>query len=214
MSIPAWINGMMRYAGVAAIGVVLVAGCASPKAQTPTEYQTMGSDPRRNADLARQENDRGVAMLEERKFSEAESAFKKALTADITFGPAHNNLGKCYYHQNKLYLAAWEFEYAIKLMPNQPEIKSNLGLVFESVGKLDQAAEQYSLALKEEPDNVQFVGNLARTKVRQGQKTQEVRDLLDKLVLQDTRQDWVEWAKERLALMGQVQENPATIESN
>ena len=43
----------------------------------------------------------------------AEKLLKQALTADIGYGPAHNNLGKVYYHRQNFYLAAWEFEYAI-----------------------------------------------------------------------------------------------------
>jgi hypothetical protein len=35
-------------------------------------------------------------------------------------GPAHNNLGIVYYRQKKYYLAAWEFQYAAKLMAYSP----------------------------------------------------------------------------------------------
>jgi hypothetical protein len=31
-------------------------------------------------------------------------------------GPAHNNLGIVYYRRKKYYLAAWEFQYAARLM--------------------------------------------------------------------------------------------------
>ena len=115
-------------------------------------------------------------------------------------GPAHNNLGKVYFRQGKMYLAAWEFQYAMKLMPNQPEPPNNLGLVFEAAGKLDDAAESYGKAVAREPDNIDALGNLARAP-RRGDKDAEVRDLLNELVLKDTRPEWVAWARDRLATL-------------
>jgi Flp pilus assembly protein TadD len=117
------------------------------------------------------------------------------------YGPAHNNLGKAYFHQDKLYLAAWEFQYAMKLMPNTPEPRNNLGLVFESAGKLDDAVASYDEAMRLEPDNVQFIGNLARARVRRGDRDDDLRELLDKLVMRETRPDWADWARGQLATM-------------
>src|SRR5206468_4004250 len=111
---------------------------------------------------------RGAALLDNGDFQAAETELKAALSADITCRPAHNNLGKVYFHQNKLYLAAWEFQYAMKLMPNQPEPPDNLGLVFEIAGKLDDAADSYARAVALEPENVHALGNLARAHVRRG----------------------------------------------
>ena len=56
--------------------------------------------------------------MEKSDYDAAEAALKAALTADVMFGPAHNNLGKVYFHKGELYLAAREFDYAMKLMPN------------------------------------------------------------------------------------------------
>ena len=106
-------------------------GChGSRRKAAGDEYRTLGKEPKRDSDLARDENARAIALLEERDWEGAERALRAALAADVMHGPAHNNLGKVYYHQGKLYLAAWEFQYAAKLMPNQPEPKNNLGLVF------------------------------------------------------------------------------------
>jgi tetratricopeptide (TPR) repeat protein len=89
---------------------------------------------------------------------EAEQLLKDALTADVTFGPAHNNLGKVYFHQNKHYLAAWEFEYAVKQMPDRYEPLNNLGLVHESVGKLDEAIDYFLQATMLSPRAAQPLG--------------------------------------------------------
>jgi len=185
-------------------------GCASNKGHgDPAEYQTVGKDPRRDTDAAKADNLRAVQALAKNDYPHAETALKKALAEDIMFGPAHNNLGKVYFHQNKLYLAAWEFEYAAKLMPHVIEPKNNIGLVFEAAGKWDQAVQHYSDALTLEPENSELIANAARARLRRGDNNAEVRSLLSKLVMIDTRPEWVEWARRKLVLLPPI--NPATM---
>ncbi len=136
--------------------------------------------------------------MDKRDDAAAEAALKAALEADIMCGPAHNNLGKVYYRQGKLYLAAWEFQYAMKLMPNQSEPPNNLGLVFEAVGKLDEATDSYGKAVVLAPENVEPLGNLARARVRRGDRQGDLVALLEKLVLRDTRPTWLAWEKSTL----------------
>jgi Tfp pilus assembly protein PilF len=175
-----------------------VAGCASkPKDTAP--YSTVGVEPRRDAEIARQQNTLAAGFIEAGDYDRAEAALKGALAADIMCGPAHNNLGKVYFHQKKLYLAAWEFQYAMKLMPNVAEPPNNLGLVFEVAGKLDDATDSYTKAVAIEPENVDALGNLARARVRRGDRDNEVRDLLQKLVMRDTRPQWLEWERATLS---------------
>jgi Flp pilus assembly protein TadD len=185
-------------------------GCASSRNSPDTaagNYQTIARDPHRDTDLARRETDLAIQLIDHTKWPEAHTALQKALDADVTYGPAHNNLGTVYMHENNLYLAAWEFQYAAKLMPYQPQPRSNLGLVLEAAGKLDEAVDWYDQAIKIEPDNPEFLGNSARARVRRGDKDAKVRDLLVKLAYVDTRPQWVQWARERLVLLG-----PATTE--
>jgi len=174
-------------------------GCSQhPKADAGAAYETIGKDPRRDAEFASQENARAVTLIDAGKYDEAQAALKSALEADVMCGPAHNNLGKIYFRQKKLYLAAWEFQYAMKLMPNQAEPPNNLGLVFEAAGKLDDAAESYGKAIALEPENVAAMGNLARARVRRGDRDESVRGLLQRLIERDDRADWLAW--ERLTL--------------
>ena len=146
----------------------------------------------------------GLDLIEDERYDAAEKKLKEALTADITFGPAHNNLGLVYYKQKQLYKAAWEFEYAAKLMPRSPEPKNNLGLILEKVGKLDDAVDQFEAAVKIEPDNPHVIGNLARARVRRGSQDEKTRDLLRQIVLKDDRPSWIRWAKDKLGLMGEA----------
>jgi Flp pilus assembly protein TadD len=197
----AWIARAAIVATVAAVGF----GCASNKKtanQKAGTYETVAAgDERGDSAKAEQHNAKAVGMLERGDLPGAEKELKDALAADVMCGPAHNNLGKVYFHQGKLYLAAWEFQYAMKLMPNTPEPRNNLGLVFESAGKLDDAVASYDEAMRLEPDNVQFIGNLARARVRRGDRDADVRELLDKLVMRETRPDWADWARGQLATM-------------
>jgi Flp pilus assembly protein TadD len=196
-----WVLRATLLAFVATIGF----GCAShPKTakQKGGTYETVAAgDERGDAAKAEQHNAKAVGMIERGDLAGAEAELRSALAADVMYGPAHNNLGKVYFHQAKLYLAAWEFQYAMKLMPNTPEPRNNLGLVFESSGKLDDAVASYDEAMRLEPDNVQFIGNLARARVRRGDRDEAVRELLDKLVLRETRPDWADWARGQLATM-------------
>lgn len=166
----------------------LAAGCQSKSDVARASRQ-------RDTELARRENDRAVKHLAGGEYKDAEKALTSSLKADPTFGPARNNLGLVYYHTNRLYDAAWEFEHAIKLMPHQPEPRNNLGLVMERAGKLSVAADHYARARQMEPDNPQYIGNLARAKVRRGDRDPETRALLEELVLKDFRPEWQDWAR-------------------
>lgn len=188
------------FAGVL-VSLLCVAGCTNSHAPKATDYETVAQYPTRNRSLAQQENALAVQLLADGDYEAAEKKIKNALTADVTYGPAHNNLGKVYYHQGRFYQAAWEFRYAIKLMPHQPEPINNLGLVFEAVGQLDSAVTQYDQARQLQPDNPQIIGNLARARYRNGDRSPELREILTDLIARDTRPAWVAWAREKLALL-------------
>lgn len=181
------------------LSAVALSACKSNTKTTEPVYQPPESSRRFKA--AAEGTAKARELIEEGKYDEAESLLKRALALDVMYGPAHNNLGLVYYHQNKLYPAAWEFQYAIKLMPNHPEPKNNLGLVYEKVGRINEAVEEYSKAAEIEPDNAQFLGNLARARIRRGDKDEETRQLLNDLILKDRRPEWVTWAQERLVRM-------------
>ncbi len=189
---------------IAVTAIALLAGCQWHRPASPTAagYETRPKDPRRYTEAAKQHYARGVQLLKDGQVDQAEKVFQDALSADLFFGPAHNNLGTIYLRQKKYYLAAWEFQYAEKLMPNQAEPRNNLGLVYEAVGKLDDAAKSYEQALDLEPENPRIAGNLARVYVRSNRVDDKTRKLLEAVVMKDTRPDWIEWARERLALMG------------
>jgi Tfp pilus assembly protein PilF len=190
----------MKRIIVPALLLAAVVGCRST-AQSKSSGTTIVADGSRDTATARRENEAAFELIQQGRLDEAEKACKRAIAADIMYGPAHNNLGLVYYHQDKLYAAAWEFQNAAKLMPYQPEPRNNLGLVFERAGKIANAAEAYAQARGMQPDNPHYIGNLARAHVRKGDTDEQTRALLEEVVLKDDRPEWRGWARQNLYRM-------------
>lgn len=165
-------------------------------------YRTISMEPRRDTEAAARANKAGLNHLADGDLDKAADAFNRALTADVEFGPAHNNLGKVYYQRRDWHKAAWEFEYARKLLPRHGEPRNNLGLVLEEAGELDRAVEQYRAAVDLGTGNTAYRANLARALIRRGDQTDEVRALLDHILEHDTRPEWLIWASQRQAAFG------------
>ncbi len=177
-----------------------LAGCQSQSIEPETNYETVTAEPGRDTETARRLNSEALALMDQDRLDQAAELLKTALAADVFFGPAHNNLGTVYFRQEKYYLAAWEFQYASKVMPKRAQPRYNLGMVLEAVGKLDEAALRYEEALELQPDDIETVASLARTYIRAGRKDEKTRKLLEEIVLNDDRPQWRTWAQEQLTL--------------
>jgi len=190
--------------------IPIMTGCASPPESSIrlSDYQTIEKDSHHDSDTASRQNELALVQLEKGDLTSAEQTARGALTADVTFGPAHNTLGMIYYRQGQLYLAAWEFQYAIKLMPHQPQAHANLGLVYEAGGKWDQAIDAYNDALKLAPDNEEIAANLARARLRRGDRGDDVRQLLKEVASRDDRPEWTQWAREQLSRLSLPSNDP------
>jgi Flp pilus assembly protein TadD len=199
-------NRAIRFFQAMLVVSAMLSGCSSEK-KTPDPM--LNAAPQ-NTELARKENAIAYDFIQQGNYDKAQEHLVLALASDPLFGPAHNNRGLVYYHTGRLYLAAWEFENAIKLMPYQSEPRNNLGLVFESAGKLSDATEAYAKAREMEPDNPQYIGNLARAHVRRGDRDNETRKLLEELALKDDRPEWVEWARLKLLKLRASDESTTT----
>ena len=75
------------------------------------------------------------------------------------------------------------------------------GLVLRHVQCVDEAVGYYAEARRIGPDNPEIIGNLARCRLRNGQRDEPTRALLRELLLKDTRPKWVEWARMELMRM-------------
>lgn len=180
----------------------MLTGCNKTKTTASRNYRTISVDPTRDTEAARRLHAQGLAYLDADELDKAQQAFTDSLTADPQFGPSHNNLGLVYYKNRDYYRAAHEFDLAIGLLPGSAEPHNNLGLALEQsnqAGRLDDAIAEYRQAVSMEPENMQYAGNLARALIRRGDRTDETRALLEKLIAKDTRADWLIWAKQTLA---------------
>ena len=182
--------------------VVFGVGCASSLDTNKQTYESPAEAKAAQVEKAADQNQEAAMFIGQGQYTKAEQLLKEALTEDMTYAPAHNNLGLVYYHSQQYYTAAWEFEYAVKLMDNASEPLNNLGMVYEAVGQYEEAQDYYKRAYEADPNNVQIIGNYARNHVRQGLKNDQLRKLLDEIVLRDDREDWIEWAKEQRAVQG------------
>lgn len=180
---------------------LLLVGCETGSSTTEPRYRTVTAEPRRNTDLARRLNEQGLEHLEAGRLDQAADHFQRALTADVEFGPAHNNLGRVYFERQRWYEAALEFDAAAKAMPKRPEPRNNLGLVLEQAGELDRAVAHYREAVGLAPKSIEYRANLARALLRRGDRTDEVRTLLRQIVDEDRRPDWIVWARQQLTAL-------------
>jgi len=183
--------------------MVGLTGCQTQRPGSD-DYRTVDDAPRRDTDKARRLNDQALRAIEKGRYNSARKKLERALESDVTFGPAHNNLGLVHFQNKRLYRAAWEFQYAIKLMPDKARPKNNLGLVYETVGKMDKAVDQYKQAKKIAPDNPQIIGNLARARIRRGETDKSLKKLLESLVMKDNRKRWVRWARKQLTRFNDI----------
>jgi tetratricopeptide (TPR) repeat protein len=167
-----------------ASGAALCSGCSILESKEQKSYETIEANERYDTETARKEHEKALKLLDKSqhgkpaKLAEAEVHLQKALVADITYGPVHNSLGIVYMRQRKYYTAAWEFEYAAKLMPDNFEPLYNLGLLYETADKLENAIAYYEQAIALAPRNPVVIGNLAKAKLRDGRDFEEVRPLL------------------------------------
>jgi Tfp pilus assembly protein PilF len=190
------------------VALVVLPGCSSSMStyRAARDHKT----PLQNAGAARECNIEGLKAIEKGDLAEAEEYFRKSLEHDLTYAPAHNNLGLVLLQTDRYYEAAWEFEYAAKLAPASPEPRDNLGLLFEELGKVDQAIGEYEKALDLDPQNLATMQHLARAYVKADRKDQRLKEVLERILLVPDDKQWDAWARGQLVRLGRVEAKGAT----
>jgi Tfp pilus assembly protein PilF len=176
-------------------GLALVLGCRTQGASGP--YEVPGEADR--ATSVAERLNREAADLIERDPAKAESLLRNALTKDLYFGPAHNNLGVVFLHQRKLYEAAHEFEWARKLLPGNPDPRVNLALTLERAGRLEEAFKTYETALEVAPEDLAAIEGLASLAVRTRRDEPRLMSWLEQIALVATDTSWSSWSRARIA---------------
>jgi len=187
MSVPAMVR-------LAVLGAVIAA--ASACASAPRGPYNPPAEGERSTTKAEQLN-REAADLLERDPTKAEELLRAALSHDVFFGPAHNNLGVLFLKRQKLYEAANEFEWARKLMPGHPDPRVNLGICLEQAGRVDEAIASYETALQVWPDYLPAIQGLAVLTARAGREDERFAGWLDAIAARCDEGPWRGWARAR-----------------
>ena len=189
---------MNRRALACVAGLAIVVGCRTQGASGP--YEVPGEADR--ATSVAEKLNREAADLIDKDPAKAESLLREALTKDLFFGPAHNNLGVVFLHQQKLYEAAHEFEWARKLLPGNPDPRVNLALTLEHAGRFEEAFKTYETALEVAPEDLSAIEGLASLTLRTRRDEPRLRGWLDVIALGPTDSGWSAWAKSARTRLG------------
>lgn len=127
----------------------------------------------------------------------AEALLRNALTHDLFFGPAHNNLGVLHLKRGELYEAANEFEWARKLLPGNADPRINLAITLERAGRSGEALTEYENALEVQPGSVAAMQGAALIAVRDGSRDARLDAWLREIALRGEDAQWREWANQQ-----------------
>ena len=181
----------MKYAALVALTLLLGACRSQPAPDGP--YQPV-SENLRSALIAEERNLEAADLIYTEP-EEAERLLREALTADIYYGPAHNNLGVLYLEQGKLFEAANEFEWARKLMPGAPDPRMNLALTLEVAGRVTDAIEEYEAALEVSPEHVPTMQAMARLLMQRDREDERLKGLIESIAMRGETEAWRDWAR-------------------
>jgi hypothetical protein len=112
--------------------------------------------------LAEYWNDnQGLALLQQARFSEAEACFREALRFNPHFAQAYSNLGIALAKQGNLEAAVANFQRAVQLKPDWADAYFNLGLLFAKAGNMDQVIACHEQTVRLNPEHAEAHTHLA-----------------------------------------------------
>lgn len=127
-------------------------------------------------DSARGHQTLGTALQSAGRNDEAMIEYEKAIAIRPSFG-AYSNVGTLYFWRGDYASAANNFERAVALSPNDPELHANLGDAYARTGERARAAQSYRQAsalvqklLAISPNNAQQLAALALYQAKLGQR--------------------------------------------
>lgn len=180
--------------------LLLVGGCATPPHQGP--YAST-SPAQRDTTKAEKITRDAVARIDTDPL-EAEALLREALTADLFYGPAHNNLGVIHLGRGELYEAAHEFEWARKLMPGVADPRMNLALALERAGRFDEAMVAYEDALEAHREHIPTLQALCRLQLRHDRADDETDERLAQVATRGETEEWRSWAQRHMIMRREV----------
>ncbi len=181
-----------RSGVLASIALVAVLACTSCRSTPTGPYSTPVEGSRSTIEAERL--NREAADILRTDPARAEVLLREALTHNLFYGPAHNNLGVVFLAQDKLYEAANEFEWARKLLPDSADPRINLALCMERAGRTTDALRAYDSALEVAPESLAAMQGAAALTIRAGHDDPRLRTWIEHITLRSTEPDWREWA--------------------
>lgn len=127
---------------------------------------------RRNAEQARELNNKGVALFHRGSVEGAIEAFIRAIELRPDYAEAYNNLGLAYSKRGQSDEAARYFQKALEIDPQMGEVYNNLGFLFHASARYERAIEMFSRSLQTSADQSIAYTNLGNTfyKMKQHEK--------------------------------------------
>jgi Flp pilus assembly protein TadD len=142
----------------------------------------------------------GSALITERKLTDAEAAYRRALELEPRLGLAWDGLGLVFYDAGRLADARPAFGRALEIDPDSARATFHLALVRDRAGELEAAAAGYNRALSLSPFDAEIAEHLAQVERKYGVqlgmagRTAEARDAIQRaLALRpDDGEAWVD----------------------
>lgn len=110
----------------------------------------------------------GVALEGQRKFEEAATWYRKALSLNPGMAELHFNLGVVLSNLGRFDEAITSYKRAAALKPGLAVVHFNLGTALQERGRLDEAAASFRKTLSIEPNFFEAHGNLGTVLQKQG----------------------------------------------
>jgi tetratricopeptide (TPR) repeat protein len=104
---------------------------------------------------------RGLALHEQRRYKDAEAAYREALRLKPIYPEAHNNLGAALYEQRHYPEAVAAFHEAVRLESNSAPRYNNLGLALLGQRRYAEAEAAFRKATELHPASPEVLNNLS-----------------------------------------------------
>jgi Tfp pilus assembly protein PilF/archaellum component FlaC len=127
---------------------------------------------RRQAEQARELNNKGVALFHRGSVEASIEAFIRAVELKPDYSEAYNNLGLAYSKRGQSEEAVRYFQKALEIDPQLGEVYNNLGFLFHASAKYERAIEMFTRSLQTGADQSIAYTNIGNTfyKMKQHEK--------------------------------------------
>ncbi|HRD93315.1 MAG TPA: type IV pilus biogenesis/stability protein PilW [Accumulibacter sp.] len=146
----------MRKLAWVLVALLSVSGCSSGlfssgSGQKPAEEEVDSrrpTPPRDNRTRAKLHTDLGSLYLQSKNYSVALEELTMAIVVDPDYAKAHGTRGLVLYHIGEMQLADRDFQRALSLDPNDPELQNNYGWYLCQIGREKEAIPILQRAMK------------------------------------------------------------------